>query len=300
MVNGLVNPHGALAAHLEDIPVVWQLLDTFAPVLVRRAVMPLVTSMADSVMTSGMGVAREHPGALDFRDRLVPFFSIVDCARFQNSDGNRTRAREELGLTAEDFVVGNVNNLNPMKGHDTFIRAAALLREQRPGIKFVILGAQYEQHAGYTRSLWGEASRLGLSLGEDLIVSNPGNRVAELAPAFDVFWLSSHTRSEGVSTVIGEAMALELPVVATDVGSVREAVADGITGYLVPASDPLALAEATVPLVDDPELRRALGRAGRSRSETLYSLDACADQHLLAFDQAARYRHARSNATHAG
>jgi len=293
LVNGLVNPHGAIAAQLERIPVVWQLLDTFAPMPLRRVMMPLVVAFADSVMSSGMGVARQHPGALGFGERLVPFFSIVDSEVFRNGAGARARAREQLGLGVDDFVVGNVNNLNPMKGHDTFVRAAAALLRERPGIRFVILCAQYEQHADYTRALWREAAQRGLRLGKELIVVDPGGRVPELAPAFDVFWLSSHPRSEGVSTVVGEAMALELPVVATDVGSVREAVADGATGYLVPACDPEALAAATHPLVDNRELRLRMGRAGRVRAEQLYSLHACTERHMSAFDHALRYRAAR-------
>ena len=294
LVNGLVNPHGAIAGHLENVPVVWQLLDTFAPMYLRRAMMPLVTAMADAVMSSGMGVAREHPGALEFGDRLVSFFSIVDCQKFRSSTDRRTSARKELGLLPDDVVVGNVNNLNPMKGHDTFVRAAGALVRQHPGTRFVILGAQYEHHAAYTRGLWREAEQLGLRIGENLIVVDPGSRVAELAPAFDIFWLTSNPRSEGVSTVVGEAMALELPVVATDVGSVREAVADAVTGYLVPALSPEAVALATLPLLQDPQLRRTMGRAGRLRAAELYSLEACTARHLLAFEHARRHRQARS------
>jgi len=294
LVNGLVNPHGAIAAQLEQIPIVWQLLDTFAPMPLRRLMMPLVGAIADSIMSSGIGVAREHPGALAFGERLVPFFSIVDSQVFRNGAAQRARARQELGLATDDFVVGNVNNLNPMKGHDTFVRAAAALLRERPGIRFVILGAQYEQHAGYTSALWRKAARLGLRLGKELIVVDPAGRVSELAPAFDIFWLSSHPRSEGVSTVVGEAMALELPVVATDVGSVREAIANGTTGYLVPACNPDALAAATHPLVDDRELRLQMGRAGRARAGELYSLRACTERHLSAFDHALRHRATRS------
>ena len=187
-------------------------------------------------------------------------------------------------------MVGNVNNLNPMKGHDTFVRAAGALVRQHPGTRFVILGAQYEHHAAYTRGLWREAEQLGLRIGENLIVVDPGSRVAELAPAFDIFWLTSNPRSEGVSTVVGEAMALELPVVATDVGSVREAVADKLTGYLVPSRDPQALVIATLPLLDDPELRRRLGQTGRKRAQGLYSLDACVERHVRAFEHARRHR----------
>jgi glycosyltransferase involved in cell wall biosynthesis len=290
LVNGLHNPHGALAAHLEGVPVVWQLLDTYSPMALRRVLMPVVRSMADAVMTTGLAVAREHPGAIGLGDRLVPFFPIADSRRFVNGPEQRAAARGELGLAATDMVVGIVGNINPMKGHDTFIRAAAALRARRPEVRFVILGAQSEQHTAYTRGLWAEAERLGLRIGANVIVVDPGRRVDRLAPALDIFWLTSNPRSEGIPTVIGEAMALELPVVASDVGSVSEAVAQGETGYVVAPREPAAFAAATVGLVDDADLRARLGAAGRLRAEELFSAEACVERHVTAFERARRHR----------
>ena len=181
-------------------------------------------------------------------------------------------------------MVGNVSNLTPVKDHLTFIRAAAQLRRVRPDVRFVILGNVWEHRSGYADSLLREADSLGLELDRSLLVREPGSRVAELAPAFDVFWLTSV--SEGLPTVVGEAMALELPVVSTDVGAVREAVLDGVTGALVPVGDPAALAEATLPYLDD-ELRRSAGREGRRRAGELYSIEACASAHVTAIERAA-------------
>jgi glycosyltransferase involved in cell wall biosynthesis len=283
LVNGLVNPHSAVAGHLEDVPVVWQLLDIFAPMPVRRAMMPLVTTIADVIMSSGRPVGEQHPGATSFGDRFVPFFSVVDPERFTNSASARHAARARLGLPDDCLVVGNVSNINPMKGHDLFIRAAGELRRRRPETKFVILGGQSDRHTNYLEDLWHAADTLGLKLGRDLIVRDPGGDVASLAPAFDVFWLTSPPRSEGVSTVIGEAMALEIPVVATSVGSVIETVADGVTGRLVPPLSAEAIVEATIPYIDDGELRRAVGTAGRQRAKVLFSREACAARHETAF-----------------
>ena len=148
----------------------------------------------------------------------------------------RSRARGELGLGPDEPVLGTVGNLTPMKDHDTLVRAAAALHRMHPGTRFVILGSSYEHRGGYADEVLRTAEELGLRPGRDLILRDPGERVAELAQAFDVFWLSSRSRSEGLPTVVGEAMALGLPVVATQVGSVPEAVDGG--GLIVPPSDP--------------------------------------------------------------
>ena len=80
-VNGLVNPHGAIAGHLENVAVVWQLLDT-VPMAARRVVMPLVKRIADVVMSTGLKVAQVHPGAVEFGDRLIFFFHRLTFRSF--------------------------------------------------------------------------------------------------------------------------------------------------------------------------------------------------------------------------
>lgn len=284
LINGLVNPHAAFAARLEKVPVVWQLLDTFAPMVLRRAMMPLVLRLSGAIMTTGMAVAEVHPGALSFGERLISFYPIVDSERFRPDLNQRAAARHELGLHDSDFVIGNIGNINPMKGHRTFVKAAAALKLRHPSMRFVILGATSVAHEGYRAELLGEAQSLGLSVGSDLIVQDPGTRVHELAPALDLFWLTSEPRSEGIPTVIGEAMALEIPVVAANVGAVSAAVADGVTGTLVPPRDVAAFVTVTMELLDDPQRRREMGREGRQRAQRLYSPDACAQLHRAAFE----------------
>lgn len=286
LINGLVNPHAAFAARLEKVPVVWQLLDTFPPMILRRAMMPLVLRLSGAIMTSGMAVAEVHPGALSFGERLISFFPIVDSNRFRPDPAQRAAARKKLGLHDSDFVIGNVSNINPMKGHRTFVKAAAELKRSHPSTRFVILGATSVAHEGYGAELQSEAEALGLSVGSDLIVQDPGTRVHELAPALDLFWLTSEPRSEGLSTVVGEAMALEIPVVAANVGAVSESVADGVTGILVPPRDVAAFVDVSTELLNDPDRRREMGSNGRERAQRLYSPEACAQLHRTAFDLA--------------
>ena len=113
---------------------------------------------------------------------------------------------------------------------------------------------------------------------------DPGDRVAELAPAMDVAWVTSEPRSEGVPTACGEAMALAVPPVAFDIGGLRDLVRDRIDGRIVPGQDTDALALATAELLASPVQRAALGRSARAQASELCSVDACAAAHLLAFE----------------
>lgn len=282
----LPNLHGGLAARKAGVACVWEIIDTFPPPVVRRAYMPVVLRLSDVVMTTGRGVGYSHPGTARLGDRWVDYFPCVDVARFRSDRATRERAREELGLTQDAMVVGNVAAISPMKGHRTFIRAAAKLRQAFPDVRFVILGSRHEGREQYYQELWNEAESLGLQLGTDLVVRDPGARVSELAQAFDLFWMTSEPNSEGVPTVIGEAKALGLPVVAADVGSTAECVTDGVSGYLVAPRDPDAVAECSKQILADASLARTMGRAARAEAEAEFAARLGAERHQLAFDRA--------------
>lgn len=289
-INALANPHGAFAARRAGVACVWEIIDTFPPALMRRAYMPLVLRYSDVVMTTGRRVAEVHPGTTKLGERWITFFPSVDVERFRSDAATRHRARAELGLPANATVVGNVATLNPMKGHCHFIRAAAQLRTTHPHVRFVILGSSDPRRQPYYRRLWNEAEALGLRLGADLIVRDPRGRVAELAQAFDLFWMTSEPRSEGIPTAIGEAQALGLPVVTTDVGSTAECVRDDVSGFVTPPRDTRAIADATRRILDDPALMTSMRAAARRDAEVNYAAERGAEQHLLAYEKAIAHR----------
>lgn len=284
VVGGLVNPHAAIAARLEGVPVVWQLLDTRLPIVVRWAMMPLVRRLADVILTTGNRVAAGH--SLVLGDRVIPYFPPVDVSLFRPSSARRAEAREELGLRPHDLVIGNVSNLNRQKGHRTFLSAAGRVHRDNPAVRFAILGATSDNHSRYATRLWDVAEKEGLRLGQELIVRDPGSRVADLAAALDIFWLTSEPRSEGIPTVVEEAMALGLPVVTVDVGGIREVVAHGVSGLVAPARRPDVIAEMTLPLLADAAIRKSLGEEARQWATANCDPEVCADTHVRAFGAA--------------
>ena len=103
------------------------------------------------------------------------------------------------------------------------------------------------------------------------------NDIAELLHSLDLFVLSSTT--EGISLTLLEAMASGLPVVATEVGGNPEVVIDGLTGYLVPAKDPKAMANKLRLLIEDGNLRQKMGVEGRKRVVENFSIKETAKQY---------------------
>lgn len=283
MLGGLVNPQAALAGRAEGLPVVWQIVDTMAPLPMRAAYFPLLRRYADAILVAGERIADLHPGLNRLGDRLVPFFPPVDAEMFTPNPATRSRVRAELGIPTDALVVGTASRITPLKELSTFIQVAAEVRRARPDVPLLVIGAPDLTHADYAERLWQEARGLGLEPGRDLQAIDPGSRMHELAQALDVFLLTS--RSEGVPTTIGEAMALGIPVVASDVGGVAEAVDDGVSGYVVPARDVQAFADATLRILADDGLRGRLSRAA-IEGATRYSVARSAAAHLEAFEKA--------------
>jgi glycosyltransferase involved in cell wall biosynthesis len=293
VVTGLTNPHAAIAAQLEGVPVTWQLIDTRAPMSLRRVLMPLVLRLADSLMSTGRAVAAQHPGALSLGDRFVPFLPPVDTQAFHPSSEGRAAARAELGLTAGDLVVGAVGNVVPQKGYAYLLRAAAAARDVGVPLQLRILGASTPTHAAHLRQLRELAEKLDFDPAATFV--DPGGRVEELVRAFDIAVLSAVPRSEGITTALLEAMASGIPVVATRVGAVAEAVRHEETGLLVPPLDVDALAGAIERLLTDHDRRRAMGEAAREEAVTTFSLEVCANTHVDAFDRAIRHHRERAS-----
>lgn len=290
--NTLPNLHGPLAARRAGIACTWEIIDTYPPPAVRAAYMPAVFALADTVMTTGVAVADAHPGVKRFGDRWFTFYPCVDVHRFAPDPDVRAKVRAELGLQPDEVVVGNLSAMTPMKGHGTFVDAAARLRREVPGTRFVVLSSTIAEHADYRAGVLERARTLGLEPGRDLIVHDPGRAVHEWLQALDVFWMTSEPNSEGIPTAIGEAKAVGLPVVSTDVGAVRECVTDAVSGHVVAPRDAAAIAAATVDILADPERRARMGVAAREEAVAQFASERGAEAHLAAF-RAAVDHHAR-------
>jgi glycosyltransferase involved in cell wall biosynthesis len=201
------------------------------------------------------------------RRRVVVVPNFLDEAAFDEppADWAASIARE-LGLPADRLVVGVVANLSPIKDHATLFRAVASLAHRWPALRLVLVGSD-----GGSR---GDLERLAGELGLADRIHFAGHRPNLPSPhhLFDVSVLTSV--SEGMPNSILEAMASAKPVVATSVGAIPDAVADGVTGFLVPPRDPDRLRERLHLLLSDAELRRRLGEAGRAKARAEYAATA--------------------------
>lgn len=201
------------------------------------------------------------------REKMIVIPSGVDTDHFRPLPAAQFKAR--LGLPEARKVVGVVTRMRARKGVEEFIRAIGRLRVMQPDAHGIIVG-----EVGLDDTL----QALVRSLGLDHHLSLLGRRhdMPEVLSAFDVFVLPSH--DEGMSNAILEAMAMEKPVVATDVGGTGEVVRHGRSGLLVPAKDPDALAAAIDEVLSQPARGLEMGRLGRRIVEEGFSAHAMVRQ----------------------
>ncbi len=199
------------------------------------------------------------------RARVTVIENGVDVDRFDGATHERP-----ADLPADPVpLIGSVGCLAVRKDYGTLLDALAIVKRSGRAFRAVVAGDGPERAAL-------EAKRAALGLDEVALLGERTD-VDRLLPAFDLFVLSS--REEGIPNALLEAMAAGRPSVVTDVGGNREVLADGRTGWLVPAQDPSALAAALTAAIDDPTEAARRGAAARRAMIEERSVDAMVRRH---------------------
>src|SRR2546421_6077581 len=211
--------------------------------------------------------------------KLVTIYNGLEMSRVAPpTDWKRDETLTALNLPREEtrrFVTIVANLRHEVKDHPTFLRAAKRVHEAVPEAAFVLAG-----EGRLTDSLRALAAELGLE--RDTFFIGRCRRIAELLAVSDVCVLSS--KAEGFSNSILEYMAAARPVVVTDVGGAREAVAEGETGFIVPAGDDENMAARVITLLREPERARAMGHRGRLIVEEKFSCEAQLERTTALYD----------------
>jgi glycosyltransferase involved in cell wall biosynthesis len=191
-------------------------------------------------------------------EKLTVLLNGIDPSAFKRTEDRRVAMRASLGVTDAHHVIGAVGRAELQKRFDLLIEAFAALRPRWPNARLVIVG---------DGSLRVPLEQLAVRLGVADACVFTGHRldIADLHTAFDVFVQSSEY--EGTPNAVLEAMAMESPIVATDVGGTRELAFDGEHGLIVPSHDVPALIQGIEAVLAAPDAARKRAIAARARVE---------------------------------
>lgn len=237
--------------------------------------------------TQGVAMVGQQVHDRFTRDGYVPAYkamtllNAVPVEDFGITPERRAAARQALGLSSNEVVVGCVGRLVELKNHLGLIRQWPDVIAKHPQARLVLIGEgplrpQIEQ-------LIGE-----LGLGDRVMLAGIRSDVAQLLPGLDVFALPSFT--EGVSIALLEACATGLPALASRVGGNVEVIQDGVTGRLFDVQDAPALRSALLQLVGDASLRASLGQQAQAWVREHASLAALCTQYDRLYHDAAQRR----------
>jgi len=266
------NLYGRLAARKEKITTISSVHNTYKKGKWHRHLINRWLAKKTFAVTAGSEDVKKDLIELDRipENKVILLPNSIDLSRVE-TQLNHCQAKRLLGFTDDDIVIGTVGRAEKQKGHFILLEAFSKLLKRPDGkqLKLLLVG---------DGRLLSQLKETAKSLGISEKVNFAGNvtKLADIYRAVDIFTMPSLW--EGLSLAMLEAMAAELPVVATDVGGARDVLGNDQWGLLVPPNETDALASAIAKLLDSPDLNAAIASAGKQRVHDNYSVATLTNQ----------------------
>jgi len=261
--------YSVLAGRLLGIPVLWHVRETLQDLFFYDAFLGLASKSIVCVSKS-VGTKRFRRFGPLFKKKIAVVYNGVDTSRFVRDEQARDHMRKRLSIQDSNVLFGMLGNIIHRKGYEFFLQSLAeakKLDNQLPA-KALIVGRRLDTE--YYAMLMRLISDLHLQ--GSVLFEEYSESVQPILSAMDVFVLSS--RSEGFSRALLEAMSSGLPVLASRISEIEEAVADQENALLIDFGDVQSMASAIVTLSKDDALRKRMAERNRERAVEKFDLKA--------------------------
>jgi glycosyltransferase involved in cell wall biosynthesis len=254
-----------MARRLGGPPAIAAIHDHLPPTWVSRLTQRTIAANLDMALACSQYVAKPFE-ALGSGLRVRVVYNPIDLERFDPTRVSREEARARLGFSGSTVLLGVIGQITSWKAQDDAVRMVCQLKAGHPEIRLVLVGspkfesARYDNQA-YVRRLKELISSLGVQ--DEVLWLGEREDIPEILRALDIVLVPSWEEPFGM--VVIESMAMELPVIATEIGGATEVVTPPKDGLLLPPRQPEAWARAIERLVERPDERASMGRAARRR-----------------------------------
>jgi len=263
--------YGIIAGWRQRIPVIWHQrnLITDEPIDLDR----LFSFLPDKIICNSHAVADRFLKNGQLPGKVIVIHNGVDTMIFSPSQ-DKQKVREELNIKPDEIVVGIAARLDWCKGHESFLRAAKILLTDMSNnsikLRFLIVGGTvFDEDSAVEKQLMDLVRDLGIR--DKVIFTGFREDMPQVYGAMDIFVLPS--KAEACGRAIIEAMSCGLPVIGADSGGTPEIIQDAVTGFLVKALDAGMLADKIAYLINNPDIAKKMGVAGRRRAEEHFNLE---------------------------
>jgi len=263
---------GRIAAWLAGTPLIVHTLHSlvfhdYQPWLVNRTwrtVKKICAPITDHFISVSNIISEKAIAAgIDKREKFTTIYSGMELDWFLRGDFDPGKIRAEFGIPPDVQVIGKIARLFPLKGHDQLMDAAPEIVRRNPNVRFFLIGD------GILLEHLQERAR-GYGILENFVFAGlvDRRRIPEIISAMDMV---VHTSlREGLPRVLPQALAMGKPCVSFNIDGAPEVVIDGETGFLVEAFDSAGLADSVTKILQDPELRKKMGEAGKRLVDPMF------------------------------
>lgn len=256
---------GGLAGRLAGVQVVWHIRDRIDVDYLSKPVVIIFRFLSRIIPTFVIANSQATLATLQL-DGARPSMAIgsgVDLEKYEPIPESANTSPRLLEGAKPSLRIGLVGRISPWKGQHIFLEAASNILRRHPEARFEVIGAALFDEKDYERQLHDlcKAKQIEHAVTFTGFVNDVPARITKL----DIL-VHASTTGEPYGQVIIEGMAASKPVIATNGGGVPEIVVDGSTGILVPMGDSVQMTKAIEYLIDNPDVRKSMGRLGRTRA----------------------------------
>ena len=267
---------GILSAKLVNIKVIWHLNDTYTS-LITRSIFKYASKFADAFIFASERTKKYYSKLVT---KKISFLiqAPVDIDFFNPKIQLKSDKFIKKKKIKKKIVIGTIGNINPVKGHMTFLRAAEHILLQDVNVIFIIVGPKLKSQKKYFKNLSKFIRQNNI---KNIHFIGSRKDVRPILKEIDIYICASFYESFPMS--VWEAMAMKKAIITTDVGDVGKFVKNGINGYVVQAGDYKNLSKYAIKLIKSYKLRKKFGNISRKIAKENLNLKLCADKHFRAY-----------------
>lgn len=246
--------YAGIAGKILNIPIIWHVRETVKDIFLYDFFLGF---LASKIICVSKSVKKKRFAILGkfINKKIQVIYNGVDTELFKNDVFARDKMRKKLNFENQ-VVFGLIGNFVPLKGQNFFLEGFALAIKKMPSLRAKVLLIGRPLDKAYYESLISLSNRL--DIGNKILFKNYSPNIQETLPALDVFVLPS--KREGFSRSMLEAMSCSLPIIATKISEIEEAICDNENGILVDFMDKEKMASAVIKLCNNENMREKIGR----------------------------------------